>query len=177
MLRSKGKLVAPRVFNRPEPVEILKRAEASSKLKLGLENWEKLRANYLALSVASKRKRKRLEDGLIMALLQQNLSFAEIRSIFKCGNTRISRIKNIINNPKVLEKKRPIPKHAITDEDLKVLMEHISGYETEDGFPCAHRRILKFFIVQGLTWTRIWSSYKRAAEAKDPPRRFLSRVR
>ena len=82
MLRSKGKLVAPRVFNRPEPVEILKRAEASSKLKLGLENWEKLRANYLALAVASKRKRKRLEDGLIMALLQQNLSFAEIRSIF-----------------------------------------------------------------------------------------------
>ena len=38
MLRSKGKLVAPRVFNRPDPVEILKRAEASSKVKLGREN-------------------------------------------------------------------------------------------------------------------------------------------
>ena len=114
---------------------------------------------------------------MIMALVQQNLSFAEIRSIFRCGNDRIRRIREIISNPKVLQKKRPAPKHAITDEDLEVLMDHISGYETEDGYPCAHRRLLKFFIVQGLTWTSIWKSYKRAAETKDPPRRSLSRVR
>ena len=151
MLREKGRLVVPRSYKRLDPEQVMERADASAKIKLGEETHSKLLANYSALSMASKRKRKKLEDGMIMALLQQNLSANEILSMFKCGNSRIRRIRNTIDNPTILEKKRPVPKHAVTEEDLKDLVAHISTYETEDSFPCAHRRILKFFILQGLT--------------------------
>ena len=84
MLRSKGKIVVPRSYKRLDPEQVLVRAEASAKIKLGEENYSKLRANYSALAAASKRKKK-LEDGMIMALLKQNLTGGEIRSMFKCG--------------------------------------------------------------------------------------------
>ena len=101
MLRSKEKIVVPRSYKRLDPEQVLVRAEASAKIKLGEENYSKLRANYSALAAASKRKRKKLEDGMIMALLQQNLTGAEIRSMFKCGNSRIRRIRKIMNNPTI----------------------------------------------------------------------------
>ena len=151
MLGLKGKLVIPRSYKRLDPEQVMERADASAKMKLGEETYNKLRANYSALSKASKRKRKKLEDGMIMAFVQQNMTSSEIRSMFKCGNSRIRRLRNIIDNPTILEKKRPVPKRAVTEEDLKDIVAHIKTYETEDSFPCAHRRILKYFIVQGLT--------------------------
>ena len=151
MLIEKGRLVVPRSYKRLDPEQVMERADASAKIKLGEETHSKLLANYSALSMASKRKRKKLEDGMIMALLQQNMTASEIRSMFKCGNSRIRRIRKIMKNPSILEKTRPVPKHAVTEEDLKDLMAHISTYETEDSYPCAHRKILKFFIVPGLT--------------------------
>ena len=50
-------------------------------------------------------------------------------------------------------------------------------FETEDGFPCAHRRLRKFFIVQGLTWTKVWQPYKSFMLDTNPSARVLSRGR
>ena len=144
-------MVAPRSGKRQGPDIKLLRATESAKLKITPARFEKLRASYVALSAATARNRKKLEDGMIMALIQQNLSCDQIRSVFGCGNSRIKRIRNIMKEPTLLDKKRPSPKHAVRKEDLENLKEHLSGYDTEDGFPCAHRRPRKFLIVQGLT--------------------------
>ena len=130
---------------------LLKRATDSAKRKLGADKFQQLKTNYSALSTASILKRRKLEDGMIMALLQQNLSFDEIRAVFSCGNSRIKRVRDIMEDPTILDKKRPTPKHALSKEDLAALKVHLLTYETGDGFPCAHRRARKFFIIQGLT--------------------------
>ena len=176
-MRPKGRLVVPRKRDKIGRDNYLIRATASAKRKLGIDKFNQLKANYSALAAASIVKRRKVEDGMIMSLLQQNMSFDEIRAMFKCGNSRIKRIQDIMDDPTLLDKKRPTPKHAIKKEDLTALKEHLSSYETEDGFPCAHRRAGKIFIVQGLTWTKIHGSYKRAMETSSPPRRSISRVR
>ena len=82
-----------------------------------------------------------------------------------------------MDEPTILDKSRPRPTHAVTQNDLDAITTHLSSFETEDGFPCAHRRLRKFFVVQGLTWTKIWESYCTFMENKDPPVRVLSRGR
>ena len=150
-MRPKGRLVVPRKGNKIGRDNYLKRATASAQRKLEIDKFNQLKANYSALAAASIVKQRKLEDGLIMSLIQQNMSFDEIRAMFKCGNSRIKRVRDIMEDPTVLDKKRPTPKHALKKDDITALKEHLSTYETEDGFPCAHRRARKFFIVQGLT--------------------------
>ena len=82
MLREKGRLVVPRSYKRLDPEKVMERADASTKIKLSEETHSKFLANYSLLSMASKRKRKKLEDRMIMAFLQQNLSANEIISMF-----------------------------------------------------------------------------------------------
>ena len=150
-MRPKGRLVVPRKGNKIGRDMYLKRTPATAQRKLGIDKFNKLKANYSALAAASIVKRRKLEDGLIMSLIQQNMSFDEVRAMFKCGNSRIKRVRDIMEDPTVLDKKRPTPKHALKKDDITALKEHLSSYETEDGFPCAHRRARKFFIVKGLT--------------------------
>ena len=112
-----------------------------------------------------------------MSLLQQNLSNLEIRQLFQCGNSRISKVRKIMEQPALLNNPRPKPHHAVVQDDLDALERHLMTFETEDGFPCAHRRLRKFFIVQGLTWTKVWQSYKSFMLDTDPSARVLSRGR
>ena len=56
-----------------------------------------------------------------------------------------------MKNPKLLKKKRYTPSHAASDKDIVNLKQHLGTFETEDGFPCAHRRPRKFFVEQGVT--------------------------
>ena len=150
-MRPKGKLVVPRRGNKLGRDLLLKRATECAKRKLGSARFLKMQSDYAALSSVSSSSRKKMEDGLIMACLQENLSFDAIRSVFGCGNSRIKRVRDIMENPSLLDKKRPTPKHAIINDDIMALKNHISTYETEDGYPCAHRRPRKFFIIEGLT--------------------------
>ena len=85
-------------------------------------------------------------DGMIISLLQLNLTGLEIRAVLGCGGSRIARLRH----PQVAPKKFK-PKHACTEEDLKRISDHIETYQLEDGFACAHRRQKKYFTEQGLT--------------------------
>ena len=105
----------------------------------------------LTLVAQSPKSNRSLIDGMIMGLVQQNLSNREIKQVFRVGNNRIDRVRVLIENPELLNKPRPTPKHAATPEDIDRLKAHLGKYDTEDGFPCAHRRPLKFFLKQGLT--------------------------
>ena len=155
MLRVKGRLVTKRNVRRLPPDEKMKRAAASARKILGDEQFNNLQEVYKSFGEIYHLKRRKLEDGMIMTLLLQNLSFLEIRATFGCGNSRIMKIKKIMENPSLLELKRQTPKHAISNDDLDALKTHLSSFDTEDGYPFAHRRPRKFFIQQGLTWYKI----------------------
>ena len=77
MLRAKGRLVAKKNVKRLPPDEKLKRAAVSARKKLGDEQFNKLQKTYKDFEQVNHLKRRKLEDGLIMSLLQQNLSFIE----------------------------------------------------------------------------------------------------
>ena len=90
-----------------------------------------------------------------MNLIQLNLSTNEIRGMFRCGGYRINRLRKILDNPDSLKSQKRVPAHAVKRKELISLKKHLETYETEDGFPCAHRRPLKYFTLQGLTWLSI----------------------
>ena len=120
--------------------------------KLGETEYNRFKQQYSNLIAAKSQKNENLIDGMIMSLIQQNLSNREVMQIFKVGNNRINRMRKIVKNPKLLlKRKKQVPKHAATSADIDRLKTHLASYDTEDGFPCAHRRARKFFIQQGLT--------------------------
>ena len=62
--------------------------------------------------------------------------------------------------------------HAVSDQDIVRLMTHIKTLETEDGFPCAHRRPRRYFTEEGLTFKEIHRRY--VLSMQKIPARVLS---
>ena len=151
MMRPKGRLVAKRNTRSMTEEDKAERAKSRVILKLGDSEYNRVKQQYAKLSAVNSRKSHSLLDGMILGLIQRNLSNREIRQVFKVGNNRINRLRSIMRNPELLIRKRFVPKHAVTPEDIARLKEHLATYDTEDGFPCAHRRARKFFVQQGLT--------------------------
>ena len=176
MLRPKGKIVTPRSYRKLTYADKVKNAVVRAKHKLGDEEYSRVKRLLQTIDDA-KGSSKPVLDGIIMGLLQRNLSNNEIRSVYKVGNSRINRIRKVMNNPSLISSKRPRPSHAAVEADLNNLKTHLESYETEDGFPCAHRRPRKFFIKEGLRWRGIWRTYKACMDSKEPPCRALSFVR
>ena len=60
--------------------------------------------------------------------------------------------------------------HAFTDEDIENLRGFVQSLEAadkfEDGFPCSHRRIKKYFKAEGVEWKAAWSEYVEVMKAK-----------
>lgn len=150
-MKDKGKLVPKKNVKCMTEKERLLRAKARVIEKLGQIEYDKLRKQFKKLTASSSSKRHTLIDGMIMGLIQQNLTNREIRQVFTVGNNRIYRIRKVVKNPELLKTERRVPKHAATTDDILELKAHLATYNTEDGFPCAHRRQLKYFLVQGLT--------------------------
>ena len=150
-MQRKGKLAKKRNIRKLTPDQRSERAKKRVVDKLGIREYEKLQNQFKTLAAQSSKSCKSLIDGLIMGLVQQNLSNREIQQVFRVGNNRINRVRLLIENPELLKKERPTPKHAATPGDIDRLKAHLGKYDTEDGFPCAHRRPLKFFLKQGLT--------------------------
>ena len=119
--------------------------------KLGKEVYDKVRKQFHKLVLLNSKKSQSLIDGMIMGLIQQSLTNRQIIQVFRVGNNRINRVRKLIQNPELLNTKRFVPKHAASAEDIKRLKDHLATYSTEDGFACAHRRQLKYFLIQGLT--------------------------
>ena len=88
---------------------------------------------------------------MIVCLLQQQLSYRQIRAVLGCGKGRIKRVRDTLKNPVLKNKLRKTPHHAATEEQKGDIKRHLRTYETEDGFSCSHRRQRKYFVIQGLT--------------------------
>ena len=120
MMRAKGKLVALRKSRKLSYEEKCTRAIARAKATLGVDEVTRIQQLFESLNIAGNSSRKVL-DGVIMTLLQKNLSHFQIRAVTGVGGPRIDRVYRIMKNPSLLNKKRPKPRHAITTEDLNNL--------------------------------------------------------
>ena len=123
---------------------------------------------------SSKKDKNFVMDGMIMNLANLNLSNTMIRAVFGCGISRICRIRRVMKNPELINRRSNVPSHAVKKADIDALKAHIATLDTEDSFPCAHRRPQKYFIEPGLTWYKIWERYERVMKETKPPRRVLS---
>ena len=172
MLRDKGKLIAPRKTHKLTYEQKEERAIERAKSELGEDEYLRLQKTYKSIKESSSSDKHLVLDGMIINMIQRNLSQIEIKTMFRCGGYRILRLQKVLANPELLKKKRRVPKHAVSDDDLEALKAHLGTFDTEDGFPCAHRRPRKFFIQQGLTWVKVWGSYEEVMKKKG--RRVLS---
>ena len=154
MLRAKGRIVIPRSSKKLTKQEKEANALARAKHKLGENEFKRVKDLITSLSSVGGGDKSVL-DGLIMGMLQHNMSNIEIRAVHSFGNSKINRVRKVMNNPKLINSPRPRPSHAVVDKDLENLKAHLATFDTEDGFPCAHRRPRKFFVQQGLHWTTI----------------------
>ena len=124
MMRAKSKLVAPRAGSRISEETRSLRAREKAKEKLGLEEFNRVQDLFRKLNVSGN-KHKKLLDGLIMGLLQKNVSNYQIRAVTGCGISRINRIRRVIEDPTLLNKPRAKPAHAVTPEDIENLKKHL----------------------------------------------------
>ena len=161
MMRPKGRLIPIRKCRKITKQESAERAKGRVIQKIGKNEYDRLKQNWESMGRSNPQVGHSLVDGMIMSLIQQNLSNREIMVVFNVGNPRINRIRLAIRNPETLKKPKLKPKHAASDIDIQRLKNHLATFDTEDGFPCAHRRPRKFFIQQGLKWKDIWRSYEK----------------
>ena len=151
MMKAKGKLITKKKIKRMSADERRLRAKERVMEKLGKKEYDKVQKQFSKLVASTSSSSRPLIDGMIMGLIQQSLSNRQIRHVFRVGNNRINRIRKVIRDPELLKTKRPAPKHAASIDDIEQLKAHLATYSTEDGYPCAHRRQLKYFLVQRLT--------------------------
>ena len=117
MIRAKGKLVAPRRGKKSTKAERRDRALDRAKSILGQSEFDRVQTLFQSMNVVGNKSRPVL-DGIIMGLLQRNLSHYQIRSVTGIGGPRVKRVERVMKNPALLNKKRPRPHHAVSDEDV-----------------------------------------------------------
>jgi hypothetical protein len=92
-------------------------------------------------------------DGFLISLLTQEYSFRELRELFKVGAYRLQRLKDEMKDPGLRSRKleKKTPSHAFTEEEKQVVLDLAKTWNDrlEDGFPCAHRRQMRFFLNRG----------------------------
>ena len=117
-----------------------KRALNAARELVGIDECERLRRTWDCLKSSTKSDKHYAMDGMIMNLAQLNLSNGLIRAIFGCGVSRIVRVRQVMSNPDLINRKRRTPTHTATENDLDNIKVHLATLDTEDSFPCAHRR-------------------------------------
>ena len=165
----------------PEELKLKSRSRAASKLNGNDELLIRLADLYHSLGKGIKPTQCHYEnqDGMLIGLIGQGLSEQEIRSFIPVGGYKMARLRNEIKDPSVQEKRltKKIGPHAFTDADIQNLCDFVQSLEAadkfEDGFPCSHRRIKKYF-KEGLDWKKVWAEYVKVMQAKIPPAREMS---
>jgi len=87
-------------------------------------------------------------DGLIISLINQDLSEIEIRSFLNVGGYRIARIRAELKDPSLRERLRVLPPHVFTQEDRDRIQDFVDAQASENGFPCAHGRIKTYLLEE-----------------------------
>jgi len=115
------------------------------------------------------------QDGMVASLITQGYSEIEIRSFLGIGGYRFCRIKSELSNPLLREQKQSrvyIPKHALSKADMERIIAVQNGWKVENGFPCSHRRLRRFFTEEKVSWFSLWLDY--AEQMKQSNYRIVS---
>jgi hypothetical protein len=129
-----------------EQVSEVQESWTKLKTKRGERDWEKA-------------------NGIILNLIDVGLSEIEIRSILPVGSSRIQRLRSY--DPSVAPISSGAPLHALNRKDIAFFKGFIEGIDTEDGFPCGHRRPKKYVLEEGATWKKLYARYIEQA-SKEP---------
>ena len=175
---ARGRLVPARRIKRTTAKEqeavSNKNALEAAKKKLGSEQVVELQNRQSQLDTSNGGNDQETGNGMIICLLQQNLSHRQIRAVLGCGKGRIRRICKELRNSKRKNKQKKTPSDAATVEHKEKINRHLRTYDTEDGYSCSHRRMRKYFVVQGLTQKKIYEKYASLQRNQVPPKRVLS---
>lgn len=172
---------------RPKKTAEQKKIEAKYRVegKLGKKEYLKISSEFSAMSTSE-------QDGCLRTLLNQNrLSQVEIRSFLPVGGYRLDRLSRDLGRPvpgpvecpaasggaqgEALPSSAQKPWHAVTQSDIDAIAAHISTWEIEPGFPCAHRIQLEYLADPTLEWGTLHEQYR--AEREMSGERVLSPTR
>ena len=152
---AKGRLVPQRrtkKLSRKDQEAVRERnALREARRKLGDVKFKTLQSQWASLDTGNGGTDQSTANGMIVCLIQQQLTQREIRAVFGCGKGRIRRVRASLRNPERNTKEKKPPHHAATDLEKEEIKRFIRTYETEDGFSCSHRRQQKYLVLQGLT--------------------------
>ena len=155
---AKGRLVVPlrvkKLSKATKENNRKQKAKERAKKRLGEQEFNNLHKLYQSLKSGSYEEDHSKADGIVMGLLQQGFKQREIVQVLGCGTSKVQRVREKMKNPNVC-KVRAAPWHAITVKQTEAIKTHIASYDTEDGYPCAHRRPKSYFIRQGLNWNTV----------------------
>ena len=75
-----------------------------------------------------------------------------VKSVFRIGNFKINRLKKGIDKQ---------PSNVVTDSEINLIGEFLSGLPAEEGYPCLHRRLKKYITLQDekpaiLSWALLY---------------------
>ena len=162
---AKGRLVPPRrtqkLSRREQEAVREKNALKEAKSKLGDEKFRSLQSRWSALDTGNGGRDQATANGMIVCLIQQELTMREIRAVFGCGKGRIKLIREKLRNPSKFASQKKPPHHAASRLEKEEIKRFIRSYDTEDGFSCSHRMQRKYLVLQGLTWSKIHAAYVR----------------
>jgi hypothetical protein len=140
------------------------RKEFEQKCNGAAEAKEQIRAfeNAAALDKSDPSKKSTKADGVIASLIGRGCSEKVLRSVLGIGSGRYSRVRD--NKRKQLAP--GINGNHLTEEDIERLIHFFKTIPTEEGYPCAHRKIKHYIIEQAITWMKFWQRYRQNMEAK-----------
>jgi hypothetical protein len=107
-------------------------------------------------------KERTIQDGIILSLIDQGLSQIQIRMFLGIGGTRIERVRHYEKTP------RKAPSHKFSDKTILYVREVVSKWNTEDGFPCTHRKPRQYIILASgkeATWLGLHKDYAKDWDA------------
>ena len=93
-MQPKGRMVVKKPRKSKTDREKLADALERASKKLGTVRASSIRAKWESLSTGRGGKDRLVGDGLMISMLQAQLSYIEIQALFNCGKGRICRIKN-----------------------------------------------------------------------------------
>nr|XP_032818404.1 uncharacterized protein LOC116947095 [Petromyzon marinus] len=140
------------------------KAAARAEAKLGAAAIVKIRQDWDAMETGRAGSEWQQSEGIILNLVQMQLSEREIRTILPVGGSRLARLRKVAADgfDSLHTRRAPTtPAHALTDADLTALRNDVASWEVEDGFACGH------LLDSTITWTKLHSRYKAKMEEQD----------
>ena len=132
--------------------------------KVGKEAMENMKNTYGNLSCGNDKDKKLQADGIFLNLMDMEINNNDIKFFLCCGGSRVNRLRQAKESGFKMSKEKKIPKHAFIEDDIELIRSYVNALQTEEGYPCSHRRLKHYLLEEGITWKKLWGRYKSRME-------------